>query len=176
LKTFTTTDEFFKKMNKYMISKNINWTSCIRICTDGAVSMTGIYSSVVSHVEEVAHAYLISICYFINREHLTVKNMDENVNDILNQCTTIINFIPARAIFSVMCEEFSSIYNNVLLIWLAKVAYLTDIFSLLYLCMQGLLTNICTSNNKVEDFLKKLDLWIKRIQENTYDMIPHIIL
>lgn len=38
--------------------------------------------------------------------------------------------------------------------------------------MQGPLTNIFTCYNKVEAFLKKLDLWIKRIQENTYDMFP----
>jgi len=180
--------------------------------------MSGIHSGVVSRVKEVAHAHLISTHCFIHREQLAVKDMGEHFNDILNQCTTIINFIRARAInsriFSVMCKEFGSIYNNVLfhshirwssrgkvltrffelrteieiflreknlqlsdhfqdIIWLAKVAYLSDIFSLLNelnLNMQGLLTNIFTCNNKVESFLKKLDLWIKRIQENTYDM------
>jgi len=220
LKTFTTADEIFKTMNSYMISKNINWASCIGICTDGAASMTGIHSGVVSRVKEVAHAHLISTHCFIHREQLAVKDMGENFNDILNQCTTIINFIRARAInsriFSVMCKEFGSVYNNVLFhshirwlswgkvltrfielrteievflreknsplsdhfqdtIWLAKVTYLSDIFSLLNelnLSMQGPLTNIFTCYNKVEAFLKKLDLWIKRIQENTYDMFP----
>ncbi|KAL4083263.1 hypothetical protein QTP88_028593 [Uroleucon formosanum] len=211
-------DEIFKTMNSYMISKNINWASCIGICTDGAVSMTGIHSGVVSRVKEVAHAHLISTRCFIHREQLAVKDMGKNFNDILNQCTTIINFIRARAInsriFSVMCKEFGSVYNNVLfhshirwisrgkiltrfielrteievflreknsplsdlfqdIIWLAKVTYLSDIFSLLNelnLSMQGPLTNIFTCYNKVEAFLKKLDLWIKRIQENTYDI------
>jgi len=38
--------------------------------------------------------------------------------------------------------------------------------------MQGPLSNVFTCNNKVEAFLKKLDLWIKWIQENMYDMFP----
>ncbi|KAL4141935.1 hypothetical protein QTP88_004478 [Uroleucon formosanum] len=181
LKTFTTADKIFKTMN------------------NGTASMTGIHSGVVSRVKEVAHAHLISTHCFIHREQLAVK--DGAINS---------------RIFSVMCKEFGSVYNNVLFhshirwlsrgkvltrfielrteievflreknsplsdhfqdkIWLAKVTYLSDIFSLLNelnLSMQGPLTNIFTCYNKVEAFLKKLDLWIKRIQENTYDMFP----
>lgn len=82
LKTVTTADEIFKTMNSYMISKNINWASCIGICTDGAASMTGIHSGLVSHVKKVAHAHLISTHCFIHREQLAVKDMGENFNDI----------------------------------------------------------------------------------------------
>jgi len=64
--------------------------------------------------------------------------MEENFNDILNQCTTIINFIRARAInsriFSVMCEEFGSVYNNELfnshISWLSQEKVLTRFFEL----------------------------------------------
>lgn len=114
--------------------------------------------------------------------------MGENFDDILNQCTKIINFIRAKAInsriFSVTCKEFGSHYKNVLfhfhvrwlsqckvlmrffelrteidiflrvknlpladhfqdVIWLSKVAYFSDILSLLKelnLSMQGSLT------------------------------------
>lgn len=77
LETFTTTDEIFKTMNNYMISKNISWATCIGICTDGAASMTGIHSGVVYRVKKVAHKHLISTHCFIHREQLVVKDMGE---------------------------------------------------------------------------------------------------
>ncbi|KAL4132463.1 hypothetical protein QTP88_009607 [Uroleucon formosanum] len=204
---------------EYQLVEKVNKSLFYAIQLDESTDIR-IHSGVVSRVKEVAHAHLISTHCFIHREQLAVKDMGENFNDILNQCTTIINFIRARAInsriFSVMCKEFGSVYNNVLfhshirwlsrgkvltrfielrteievflreknsplfnhfqdIIWLAKVTYISDIFSLLNelnLSMQGPSTNIFTCYNKVEAFLKKLDLWIKRIQENTYDMFP----
>ncbi|KAE9540093.1 hypothetical protein AGLY_005345 [Aphis glycines] len=187
LKTFTTADEIFKTMNNYMISKNINWASCIGICTDGAASMTGIHSGVVSRVKEVAHAHLISTHCFIHREQLAVKDMGENFNDILNQCIrwllrekVLTRFFELRTEIEVFLREKNSPLSDHFqdIIWLAKVAYLSDIFSLLNelnLSMQGPLTNIFSCYNKVEAFLKKLDLWIKRIQENIYFPPSHNI-
>jgi len=57
--------------------------------------------------------------FYSSRTILAVKGMGENFNDILNQCTTIINFICVRAvnfcIFSLMREEFGSAYNNIII-------------------------------------------------------------
>jgi len=60
-------------------------------------------------------------------------------------------------------------------LWLANLAYLSNIFSILKdlnLSLQGPYTNIFTSNNKIEAFLNKIELWEKRVQKLTFDMFP----
>ncbi|XP_060858960.1 SCAN domain-containing protein 3-like [Metopolophium dirhodum] len=63
--------------------------------------------------------------------------------------------------------------NNV---WLAKLAYLSDIFSILNelnISMQGPHTNLFISYNKIDAFLKKIRLWTNRIKNYTFDMFPN---
>lgn len=59
--------------------------------------------------------------------------------------------------------------------WVAKLAYLADMFSLinkLNSSLQGTMTTFFSLYNKVEIFKKKLKMWLKRAQENDYDMFP----
>ncbi|KAF4022008.1 hypothetical protein G4228_013688 [Cervus hanglu yarkandensis] len=59
--------------------------------------------------------------------------------------------------------------------WVAKVAYLSDIFSLLNglnLSLQGTMTTLFNLYNKIDMLKKKLKMWLKRTQENDYDMFP----
>ncbi|XP_012385999.1 zinc finger MYM-type protein 6 isoform X2 [Dasypus novemcinctus] len=57
--------------------------------------------------------------------------------------------------------------------WVAKLAYISDIFSLineLNLSLQGTMTTFFNLYNKIDIFKKKLKMWLKRTQENDYDM------
>uniref|UniRef100_A0A8C6QMA7 Zinc finger, MYM-type 6 n=1 Tax=Nannospalax galili TaxID=1026970 RepID=A0A8C6QMA7_NANGA len=59
--------------------------------------------------------------------------------------------------------------------WVAKLAYLADIFSLinkLNSSLQGTMTTIFSLYNKIDMFKKKLKMWLKRTQEDDYDMFP----
>ncbi|XP_017830029.1 zinc finger MYM-type protein 6 isoform X2 [Callithrix jacchus] len=59
--------------------------------------------------------------------------------------------------------------------WVAKLAYLSDIFSLineLNLSLQGTLTTFFNLCNKIDVFKRKLKVWLKCTQENDYDMFP----
>ncbi|XP_058534641.1 zinc finger MYM-type protein 6 [Ochotona princeps] len=59
--------------------------------------------------------------------------------------------------------------------WVAKLAYLADIFSLineLNLSLQGTMTTFFNLYNKIDAFKKKLKTWLGRTQENDYDMFP----
>jgi hypothetical protein len=63
--------------------------------------------------------------------------------------------------------------NNV---WLAKLAYLSDVFSILNelnLSMQWPHINIFISYNKIDAFLKKMGVWTNRIKNCTFDMFPN---
>lgn len=59
--------------------------------------------------------------------------------------------------------------------WLARLAYLADIFNILNnlnLSLQGSDTNVLKTHDKVDAFQKKLRIWKKRCEEGTYDMFP----
>ncbi|XP_004372019.1 zinc finger MYM-type protein 6 [Trichechus manatus latirostris] len=59
--------------------------------------------------------------------------------------------------------------------WVAKLAYLSDIFSLineLNSSLQGTMTTLFSLYNKIDTFKKKLKMWLKRTQESDYDMFP----
>ncbi|XP_021119079.1 zinc finger MYM-type protein 6 [Heterocephalus glaber] len=59
--------------------------------------------------------------------------------------------------------------------WIAKLAYLADIFSLineLNSSLQGTMTTCFSLCDKIDVFKKKLKMWLKRTQENDYDMFP----
>ncbi|XP_040324723.1 zinc finger MYM-type protein 6 isoform X4 [Herpailurus yagouaroundi] len=59
--------------------------------------------------------------------------------------------------------------------WVAKLAYLSDIFSLineLNLSLRGTMTTLFNLYNKMDILKEKLKMWLKRTQENDYDMFP----
>lgn len=59
--------------------------------------------------------------------------------------------------------------------WVAKLAYLADMFSLinkLNSALQGTMATLFNLYNKVDMFKKKLKTWVRRTQENDYDMFP----
>lgn len=80
------------------------------ICTDGASSMTGKYSGVVSKIKNVANinciqSVIIILCIIIqsiHRTHLLAKNMSPDLNEILTETVKIINFIKCNALNSVI--------------------------------------------------------------------------
>uniref|UniRef100_A0A8C5LIW9 Zinc finger, MYM-type 6 n=1 Tax=Jaculus jaculus TaxID=51337 RepID=A0A8C5LIW9_JACJA len=59
--------------------------------------------------------------------------------------------------------------------WVAKLAYLADIFSLinkLNSSLQGTMTTFFSLYSKIDVFKTKLKMWLKRTQKNDYDMFP----
>jgi len=81
--------------------------------------MTGKCNGLVTCVQQISHKNIISTYFFIHREHLTAKDTNENLFDVLNISIKIVNFIPANAvntsIFKVMCEEMGLGIKNVIL-------------------------------------------------------------
>lgn len=72
-------------------------------------------------------------------------------------------------------EELSALFcdNN----WLAKLAYLSDIFGLINamnLSLQGPDACLLKSHDKIVAFQKKLSLWIKRFDEDVTEMFPSL--
>uniref|UniRef100_A0AAR2IY92 DUF4371 domain-containing protein n=1 Tax=Pygocentrus nattereri TaxID=42514 RepID=A0AAR2IY92_PYGNA len=168
LPTKTTAEVIFDILNAYIVSNGIEWSKCVGVSTDGARAMT------------------TSVHCSLHREALAAKR--------------IVNFIKARSLqsrlFRVLCEEMGSSHVQLLLHtevrwlsrskvlelsdrftdfeWLAKLCYLSDIFTHLNglnLSIQGKsVTAFHVQNKKIEATIKKLDMWTKHVeQSNSFD-------
>lgn len=119
LLTHTTGSEVFKQLNGYMEKVQLNWNNCVSVCTDGAASMTGKYSGVVSHIKNAAKKDILHIHCIIHRQHLVAKKMSPDLNEVLTQAVKIINFIKSNALnsrlFLVLCEEMGSEHSHLLM-------------------------------------------------------------
>nr|XP_055055877.1 zinc finger BED domain-containing protein 5-like [Misgurnus anguillicaudatus] len=61
--------------------------------------------------------------------------------------------------------------------WMAKLAYLADIFTNLNglnLSLQGSYSTILEASDKIVAFRRKLDLWIRKLQTGITDMFPNL--
>lgn len=68
------------------------------VCTDGAASMNGKYSGVVSRIKNLANFHFVPIHCIIHRQHLVVKKMSPDLNEVLTEAVKIINFIKCNAL------------------------------------------------------------------------------
>lgn len=95
------------------------------VCTDGAASMTGKHSCVVSKIKNVVNKHFIHIHCFIRRQHLVAKKMSPDLNEVLTEAVKIINFIKRNALnsrlFLFLCEEVGSEHCHLLMHrWLSR--------------------------------------------------------
>lgn len=100
LPSHTTGSEVFKRLNEYIQKIQLNWENCVSVCTDGAASMTGKYSGVVSRIKNVANLHFVHIHCIIHRQHLVAKKMSPDLNEVLTEAVKIINFIKCNALNS----------------------------------------------------------------------------
>jgi len=71
--------------------------------------------------------------------------------------------------------ELSAFFQND--IWLSKLCYLSDIFEKLNdlnLSLQGKNCNIFTSNDKIESFIKKINIWKSRVEKDSLEMFSNV--
>jgi hypothetical protein len=71
--------------------------------------------------------------------------------------------------------ELAAFFQNDL--WLSKLCYLSDIFEKfndLNLSLQGKNCDIFTSNDKIESFIKKINIWRSRVEKNSFEMFSSV--
>ncbi|XP_060870180.1 zinc finger MYM-type protein 6-like [Metopolophium dirhodum] len=137
LPSHTTGSEVFKRLNEYIKKIQLNWENCVSVCTDGAASMTGKYSGVVSRIKNVANLHFVHIHCIIHRQHLVAKKMSPDLNEVLTEAVKIINFIKCNALnsrlFLILCEEMGSEHSHLLMHvevrWLSRETNELDIDS-----------------------------------------------
>jgi hypothetical protein len=90
------------------------------VCTDGAASMTGKRKGLLAHRKNLNDATdVIYTHYVIHREALAAKKIAPELNKVLQEAVTIVNFISSRALnfrlFSKFCKAMGSDHNRLLL-------------------------------------------------------------
>uniref|UniRef100_A0A452GFY1 DUF4371 domain-containing protein n=1 Tax=Gopherus agassizii TaxID=38772 RepID=A0A452GFY1_9SAUR len=133
----TTGEDIFNLTNAYFQEKEIDWSRCLGICTDGATSMTGKYTGFVVQTKKVASKVSWTHCS-IHRQALTTKRVPEGLKEVLDNAVKMVNFIKSRPtnsrIFHVLCEEMGSIHNFLLthteVRWLSQGKILVRLFEL----------------------------------------------
>jgi len=94
------------------MSKLLDWEKDVSVCTDGAASMTGKYLEVVSKIKNAAKKNCINLHCIKHRQHLVVRKILPDLNEVLIEVVKIINSIKSSAfnsrLFSILCKEMGS--------------------------------------------------------------------
>ena len=149
IKGRATASDLFDIVNDFLGFHGLKWENCVGVCTDGAPSMCGARAGLKAKVLKVAPHILWTHC-MIHREALAVRNMDSELENVLNAAVKIVNFIkthPTRArLFSILCAEMGAEHDGLLfhteVRWLSWGKVLNRIFEL---------------RNEVRQFLLDLD-------------------
>ncbi|XP_064423610.1 zinc finger MYM-type protein 6-like [Latimeria chalumnae] len=137
LPTRTTGEELFKLLNSFVQDTGLDWGRCFGICSDGARSMTGRHSGLVTRVQEVAPIAAWNHC-MIHRQALAAKKMPQELSDVLSVAVKVVNFIKSRPlnsrIFTTLCEDMGANAKHLLLHaevhWLSRGKVLTRLCEL----------------------------------------------
>ncbi|XP_023217015.1 zinc finger BED domain-containing protein 5-like [Centruroides sculpturatus] len=130
-------EDIFNAIDSYVKEKGIDWSNCCGLCTDGAKSMSGIYSGLRSRVMKVAPNVNWSHCC-IHRQNLASKSLPHKLKLVLDEAVQVVNFIKSRPtnarIFKVLCDDMMNLHSTLLLHtevrWLSRGKVLTRLFEL----------------------------------------------
>lgn len=130
-------EDIFNAINSYFNNNGIDWAKCCGLCTDGAKSMSGIYSGLRGHVMKVAPNISWSHCC-IHRQSLASKNLPGYLKVVLEEAIKVVNFIKSRPLnsrcFQALCHEMESIHSTLIfhteVRWLSRGKVLSRLFEL----------------------------------------------
>ncbi|XP_032126271.1 SCAN domain-containing protein 3 [Sapajus apella] len=138
LPTNTTSSELYEAVKNYIVNKcGLEFKFCVGVCSDGAASMTGKHSEVVTQIKELAPECKTTHC-FIHRESLAMKKISAELNSVLNDIVKIVNYIKSNALnsrlFSLLCDNMEADHKQLLLHaeirWLSRGKVLSRMFEI----------------------------------------------
>ncbi|GFV75983.1 zinc finger MYM-type protein 6 [Trichonephila clavipes] len=133
----TTGEKIFEVINECFEAKSLTWANCVAVCTDGAAALTGSNKGLRGLIQKVAPHMVFNHC-MIHRQALVVKDMAEELHNMLQNTVSSINYIKCNSLnsrlFSILCNETGSTYERLLLHtegrWLSRGKVLRRIFDL----------------------------------------------
>ncbi|KAL1250798.1 hypothetical protein QQF64_018594 [Cirrhinus molitorella] len=109
-------------------------------------------------------------------------SMAPDLHDVLKVVVAAVNFVKSRPLksrlFAKLWTEMGAAHDRLLFHaeWMAKLAYLADIFS----CLNGLNLSIQDVTLQywrqvtINAFRRKIDLWVHKLQRGITDMFPNL--
>nr|XP_039252531.1 zinc finger MYM-type protein 6-like [Styela clava] len=125
----TTKAEIFRFLDAYITAKGIDWGIGVGVCTNGATSMTGCRSEMVTKIKEVAHEKMLYTHCIIHREHLASKKPSPELKNVMNNAVKIVNAIKTRPLNS-MDSQHQHLLFHAEVRWLSRGRVLTRLFNL----------------------------------------------
>uniref|UniRef100_F1S1Q2 SCAN domain containing 3 n=1 Tax=Sus scrofa TaxID=9823 RepID=F1S1Q2_PIG len=134
----TTSSELYEAVKSYVVNKcGLEFKFCVGVCSDGAASMTGKHSEVVTQIKELVPECKITHC-FIHRESLVMKKISVELNSVLTDIVKIVNYVKSNALnsrlFSLLCDNMETDHKQLLLHaeirWLSRGKVLSRMFEL----------------------------------------------
>ncbi|XP_032254826.1 SCAN domain-containing protein 3 isoform X2 [Phoca vitulina] len=138
LPTNTTSSELYEALKNYVVNKcGLEFRFCVGLCSDGAASMTGMHSEVVTQIKELAPECRITHC-FIHRESLAMKKVSAELNSVLTDTVKIVNYVKSNLLnsrlFSLLCDNMEADHKQLLLHaeirWLSRGKVLSRMFEI----------------------------------------------
>uniref|UniRef100_A0A3P9HF94 DUF4371 domain-containing protein n=1 Tax=Oryzias latipes TaxID=8090 RepID=A0A3P9HF94_ORYLA len=197
LPTNTTGEAIFHSLNDFIVKNNLDWSRSVGICTDGATAMTGKQKGLVAGIRAVAPPAAATHCCLKSVLDESVKMVNKIKAKTLNS-----------RLFKAVCEETGSEHTKVLFHtevrwlsrgkvltrlncemrsrldrmhdfqWLAKLAYLADIFSTLNtlnVALQGETVTIFNVQDKIKATRLKMELWCGHLDRREFDSFPTLV-
>ena len=107
-------NEIFNIMDRFFDQNDKMWKNCIRLCTDGARSMSGYNAGLQALVKKKTPDVLWTHC-MLHRAALVSKNISEELNNVFTKVTKVINCMknsPLKArLFSKLCKDMGANYT-----------------------------------------------------------------
>ncbi|XP_004441803.1 PREDICTED: SCAN domain-containing protein 3 [Ceratotherium simum simum] len=138
LPTSATSSELYEAIKNYVVNKcDLEFKFCVGICSDGAASMTGKHSEVVTQIKELAPECKTTHC-FIHRESLAMRKISAELNSVLTDIVKIVNYVKSNALnsrlFSLLCDNMETDHKQLLLHaeirWLSRGKVLSRMFEI----------------------------------------------
>ncbi|KAJ3588490.1 hypothetical protein NHX12_012082 [Muraenolepis orangiensis] len=132
-----TAQSMFAVLQKFMEERQLPWDRMVGFCTDGAPSMAGRRAGLRTLIMDVSPSAIWTHC-MIHREQLAAKELSVALADVLQQVTTMVNYIkphPLRArLFAKLCSDMGSEHDHLLFHtearWLSRGRVLQRFFEL----------------------------------------------
>ncbi|XP_074980743.1 zinc finger BED domain-containing protein 5-like [Caretta caretta] len=141
----TIVEDIFNLTNAYFQEKEIDWSCCLGICTDGATSMMGKYTWICSSNKK---GCIKSLLDSLQHPALATKRMPEGLKEVLDNAVKMMNFIKSwptnSRIFHVLCEEM------------------------------GLSITVFNVQEQVESMIKKLQFWESCLANNQKECFSNL--
>jgi hypothetical protein len=116
----TAGEDIFVKLNEFFIANELLWNNCAGVCTDGAAAMTGKEKGLIAQIKNLNNATDIIYTHcIIHREALAAKKIAPELNKVLQETVTVVNFISSQVLnsrlFSKLCKAMGSDHDKRLL-------------------------------------------------------------